>query len=106
MNIFLPSTGIVEINKSILGKTSQSEGHFGIKWKLTLYNDSCILAFNLACPVLSPDTKILSPCLPTRSISDMYAGGVYVDSENLRTLKGQKKKKSKAVGPKLLMSHD
>lgn len=53
----------------------------------TLYKGSCSWAFNLACPVLSPDAKIISPCFPTRSISEMYAGGVYVDSENFNTLK-------------------
>lgn len=58
--------------------------------QLTLYNGSCILAFNLACPVFSPDTRIISPCFPTRSISDMYPGGVYVDSENLSTLEERK----------------
>lgn len=59
----------------------------------TLYSGSCILALSFACPVFNPDTKIISPCFPTRSISDMYPGGVYVDSENLSTLERKRHNK-------------
>lgn len=42
----------------------------------TVYRGSWILAFSFAWPVLIPDTRMISPCFPTLSISEMYTGGV------------------------------
>lgn len=37
-------------------------------------------------PVFIPDTRMVSPCLAACSISEMYEGGMYVDSKKVRIL--------------------
>jgi hypothetical protein len=43
-------------------------------------------ALSLELPVFIPDTRMVSPCLAACSISEMYEGGMYVDSKKVRIL--------------------